>query len=121
MSHKPLKVSLIKGKGPAAVCPPIPNTNSPATEPVNTVRAATDPEHYKGLKKLGIESIAILENFMEMDCKLTPTQKFLCASALKYILRVGRKDSVEIDLQKAENYIHRARTGKWIPSELLGK
>lgn len=94
---------------------------SEPNEAVEQVKKATDPSHYKGLEKLGIESIAILENFMEMDCKLTLTQKFLCASALKYILRVGRKDSVEIDLQKAENYIHRARTGKWIPRELLGE
>lgn len=117
MANKPLKVCLVKSNGPGAKFPPIPADE----KPVNAVQAAADPEHYKGLKKLGIESIAILENFMEMDSKLTPTQKFLCASALKYILRVGRKDSVEIDLQKAENYIHRARTGKWIPKELMGK
>lgn len=84
------------------------------------VQSAADPEHYKGLKHLGIESIAIIEAFMEMDSQLTPAQKYLCATALKYILRVGRKDSVDIDLQKAENYIHRARTGKWIPRERLG-
>lgn len=84
------------------------------------VQSATDPEHYKGLKSLGVESIAIIEAFMEMDSQLTPAQKYLCATALKYLLRVGRKDSVEIDLQKAENYIHRARTGKWIPRDRLG-
>jgi len=84
------------------------------------VQSATDPEHYKGLKNLGVESIAIIEAFMEMDSQLTPAQKYLCATALKYLLRVGRKDSVEIDLQKAENYIHRARTGNWIPRERLG-
>lgn len=84
------------------------------------VQSAADPEHYKGLKKLGVESIAIIEAFMEMDSQLTPAQKYLCATALKYILRVGRKDSAEIDLQKAENYIHCARTGKWIPRDRLG-
>lgn len=84
------------------------------------VQSAADPEHYKGLKSLGVESIAIIEAFMEMTSQLTPAQKYLCATALKYILRVGRKDSVEIDLQKAENYIHRARTGKWIPRDRLG-
>lgn len=90
------------------------------SDTTNEVQSAADPEHYKGLKRLGVESIAIIEGFMEMDSQLTPAQKYLCATALKYILRVGRKDSAEIDLQKAENYIHRARTGKWIPRERLG-
>jgi len=35
----------------------------------------------------------------------------LCA--LKHILRLGKKDDIVAELQKAENYIHRARTGEW--------
>lgn len=91
------------------------------TETVEQVKNATDPEHYKGLKRLGVQSIVILEDFMDMESTLTPAQKFLCATAMKYLLRCGRKNSLDEDLQKAENYIHRARTGKWIPRELLGE
>lgn len=35
-------------------------------------------------------------------------------NALKYLLRLGRKDCLESELGKAENYLHHARTGKWI-------
>jgi len=31
-----------------------------------------------------------------------------------------RNTTKDVDLQKAENYIHRARTGNWIPRERLG-
>lgn len=36
------------------------------------------------------------------------------ANAIKYLLRLGRKDGLESELGKAENYLHHARTGKWI-------
>lgn len=35
-------------------------------------------------------------------------------NALKYLLRAGRKDAIDVELGKAENYLHHARTGKWI-------
>lgn len=38
-------------------------------------------------------------------------------NALKYLLRAGRKDAMGIELGKAENYLHHARTGKWIGEE----
>lgn len=40
----------------------------------------------------------------------------LCLS-LKYLLRLGTKDDVEKELFKAENFIHRARCGKWMEPE----
>lgn len=110
-----LKVRLVKGKGPGTKFPPVPQDST-----TDAIKNAADPDHYKGLKKLGIESINVLEAFMEMDSKMTPTQKMLCVFAMKYLLRAGRKDSVDIDLQKAENYIHRARKGEWLPRELMG-
>ena len=35
--------------------------------------------------------------------------------------RLGSKSEtpIELDLMKAENYIHRARTGKWLDKEFL--
>ena len=34
--------------------------------------------------------------------------------AVKHILRAGLKDDVDCELKKAENYLHRARTGEWL-------
>jgi hypothetical protein len=38
-------------------------------------------------------------------------------NALKYLLRFGRKDGCDVELGKAENYIHHARTGEWLEWE----
>lgn len=41
-------------------------------------------------------------------------------NAAKYIIRMGKKtEDFESDLFKAENYLHRARTGRWIENEKL--
>lgn len=34
--------------------------------------------------------------------------------AAKHLLRAGLKDDVDIELKKAENYLHKARTGEWL-------
>ena len=73
--------------------------------------AAVDPNHYKGMKT---ETIAIIEDFIQQDSKLTPAQRYHCSQALKYIFRAGRKGDVNTDIRKAENYLHRALTGEWI-------
>lgn len=41
---------------------------------------------------------------------------YCIGNALKYILRVGNKPNASKweDLAKAENYLHRARTGAWM-------
>lgn len=41
---------------------------------------------------------------------------YCVGNALKYILRVGNKPNASSweDLAKAENYLHRARTGAWM-------
>jgi hypothetical protein len=33
---------------------------------------------------------------------------------LKHLLRAGLKDDLMCELKKAENYLHRARTGEWL-------
>ena len=72
-----------------------------------------DPEHYKAGN---IETIDVLEDFVSIENrKLTPRQKYDVSQALK----VGLKGPAEVDLQKAENYIHRALTGEWIDPEFL--
>lgn len=79
-----------------------------------------DPKHYKGGKT---EVIDILEEVVSnTERQLTPKQRYNIAQALKYLLRCGLKGGValvEVDLQKAENYIHRAMTGSWIDRSFL--
>lgn len=36
------------------------------------------------------------------------------ACALKYLLRIGRKDGWAVEIAKAENYLHHALTGEWL-------
>jgi hypothetical protein len=33
---------------------------------------------------------------------------------LKHLLRAGLKDNIDCELKKAENYLHKARTGEWM-------
>lgn len=86
----------------------------------DSVQNMCDPDHYKGSKT---EVIDIIEEFVSNpDRRLTPAQKYNIAQALKYLLRCGLKGGValvEVDLQKAENYIYRAMTGSWIDREFL--
>lgn len=82
-----------------------------------SIQDACDPGHYKGMR---VEVIDILEDFVSQPSTLSQAQKLDVAQALRYLLRAGRKGIANIDLQKAENYIHRALTGKWIDRELLG-
>ena len=85
-----------------------------------SVQDMCDPEYYKGGKT---EVIDILEEVVSNpERRLTPKQRYNIAQALKYLLRCGLKGGValvEVDLQKAENYIHRAMTGSWIDRSFL--
>ena len=50
---------------------------------------------------------------------LPPSQAYAVGNAVKCLLGLGRKDGdgVDVELYKAENYLHRARTGRWIKQE----
>ena len=61
----------------------------------------------------GFEAIDVIEAVINND-NLTPDQAFAVGNALKYLLRLGKKDDVADELYKAEDYIHRARTGRWL-------
>lgn len=55
---------------------------------------------------------------------IEPKRAFCIGMALKYLSsRLGAKADtpVELDLQKAENYVHRALWGEWIDPEYLKK
>ena len=71
-------------------------------------------EHYKE----GIQAIDIMEQRL---CVGIPEgyhadilRNFRIAMALKYLVRCGKKDGSEKELDKAINYLHRAKTGEWI-------
>jgi hypothetical protein len=55
---------------------------------------------------------------------IEPKRAYCVGQVLKYLSsRLGAKADtpVELDLQKAENYLHRALTGEWINPEFLKK
>lgn len=63
----------------------------------------------------GISTIAVLESIAER--KDIPRKAiFPILNAVKYLLRCGAKpgESWQDDVAKAENYLHRARTGEWM-------
>lgn len=77
-----------------------------------------DTSNYHGAKGV-YEPINVMEYMArEYDKRGIPanTAMNLCL-ALKYLLRVGTKDILQKEIFKAENYIHRARTGEWMEAE----
>lgn len=77
-------------------------------------------EYYGGI----IETIDYMEFIMEslVSNGIEPWRAYDVATALKYLSpRLGSKSEtpIELDLMKAENYIHRARTGKWLDKKFL--
>lgn len=61
-----------------------------------------------------IEPIDVMEQVNKnINGKVSPTEQLNIIQALKYILRAGTKDSAMDEINKAENYLVRARTGEW--------
>ena len=71
------------------------------------------PDHYTSLPfKLDEVQETIAENCFKATGDF---KKALWVSfALKHLGRLGLKDDVNLELKKAENYLHKARTGEWI-------
>lgn len=70
------------------------------------------------------ETIDYLEFIVEALVRngIPASRAYDVVSALKYLSpRLGAKSGnpIELDLMKAENYIHRARTGKWLDKKFL--
>ena len=72
-----------------------------------------------------LETIKVMEFFAREWTKNGISPEMICdlLQAAKYLSpRLGRKDAecrrtLEDDLLKIENYVHRARTGEWIKLE----
>jgi TPR repeat protein len=74
-------------------------------------------KHDKHYASKEIEPIQVIEETIDrLTGKLDPKAVFNIGQSLKYILRAGLKEgeSVEKDLDKAYNYLHRAKRGTWV-------
>ena len=65
------------------------------------------PEHYT---KDNIEVIEFIEQVVQ---HYPPTEAYHIGNVLKYIARAPHKGNYIADLEKAENYLHRAIRGVW--------
>ena len=91
----------------------------PRVSPVKNSQTATG-DYYDGK----VETIDYLEYMMVklLENNVPPERAYDVVCALKYLSpRLGAKSDqpIQHDLMKAENYIHRARTGKWLDKEFL--
>ena len=71
------------------------------------------PDHYTSLS---FKLDEIQETIAENCFKATGDFKkaLWTAFAVKHLGRLGLKDRVDLELKKAENYLHKARTGEWL-------
>ena len=66
--------------------------------------------HYKD----EIETIDFINQVLyNLGDKVENEQFYCIGNAIKYLGRLGKKDDITKELDKVENYIHRARTGEW--------
>lgn len=57
-----------------------------------------------------VEPIDIIERVVE---GLPPDKAYSLGQVLRYCLRAGKKDDIDVDLGKANNYAHRLVFGHW--------
>ena len=73
---------------------------------INAGEKVDDPEWYAG----EVEPIDIIERVVE---GLPPDKAYSLGQVLRYCLRVGKKDDIDVELGKANNYAHRLVYGQW--------
>lgn len=73
---------------------------------LNAGENVDDPEWYAG----EVEPIDIIE--MVVD-GLPPDKAYSLGQVLRYCLRAGKKDDIDVELGKANNYAHRLVYGHW--------
>lgn len=54
---------------------------------------------------------------LESELNQSAVKAMWVSFAVKHLLRAGLKDDVDLELKKAENYLHKARTGEWLKDE----
>lgn len=73
---------------------------------LNASEKVDDPEWYAG----EVEPIDIIEKVVE---GLPPDKAYSLGQVLRYCLRAGKKDDIDVELGKANNYAHRLVYGHW--------
>lgn len=73
---------------------------------LNAGEKVDDPEWYAG----EVEPIDIIEMVVE---GLPPDKAYSLGQVLRYCLRAGKKDDIDVELGKANNYAHRLVFGHW--------
>ena len=73
---------------------------------LNVGEKVDDPEWYEG----EVEPIDIIERVVE---GLPPDKAYSLGQVLRYCLRAGKKDDIDVELGKANNYAHRLVYGHW--------
>lgn len=73
---------------------------------INAGEKVDDPEWYAG----DVEPIDIIERVVE---GLPPDKAYSLGQVLRYCLRAGKKDDIDVELGKANNYAHRLVYGHW--------
>jgi hypothetical protein len=66
--------------------------------------------------RCGVEAEDVIAEVMRNASErgLSMQQCWDVGNATKYLLRLGRKDDMERELRKSENYLHHALTGEWL-------
>ena len=64
-----------------------------------------------------VNPIETIQFIVQVVKDYPPAVAFHIGSAIKYIARAPHKGSYEKDLYKAEDFLHHARTGKWLHEE----
>lgn len=64
-----------------------------------------------------VNAIETIQFIVQVVKDYPPAVAFHIGSAIKYIARAPHKGSYEADLYKAEDFLHHARTGKWLHEE----
>lgn len=73
---------------------------------INAGEKVYAPEWYAG----EVEPIDIIERVVE---GLPPDKAYSLGQVLRYCLRAGKKDDIDVELGKANNYAHRLVFGHW--------
>lgn len=82
------------------------------------------PSHYTSLP-FSVDSVQIetaYNNFKYLKNKCIDEKEAFEKSvwltyALKHLCRIGLKDDALLEMKKAENYLHKARTGEWLKDD----
>jgi len=87
--------------------------NNSVIRPNGDVELKEEPTAEGNHYRQGTEAIVLMEELFGKEA----VDNFCILNAFKYIHRCEHKGTKEQDLYKAENYLHRVRTGKWLNEE----